>query len=104
MFDIKTKLRRIITAGIVTLVPVVFAGNAEAYQCKNTKTQAEAIGNTQAGTKAAARGFWTTAVKNKYDLAWSVWDISASKSQDCNWTGTKFYCIVKAKPCLYVVQ
>ncbi len=104
MFDINTNLRRVILAGVVALVPVVLAGSAQAYQCKAVKTQAEAIGNTKPATKAAARGLWSTAVKNKYDLAWSVWDIAASKSENCQWTGNKFYCIIKARPCLYVVQ
>ena len=104
MFDVNAKLRRGILAAVVAVIPLALAGSAQAYQCKAVKTQAEALGNTKAGTKASARGFWSTTVKNKYDLAWSVWSIAASKSETCNWTGTKFYCIIKAKPCLYVVQ
>lgn len=104
MFDVNAKLRRTILAGVVALIPLALAGSAQAYQCKAVKTQAESLGNTKPAAKAAARGFWSTAVKNKYDLAWSVWDIAASKSENCQWTGTKFYCMIKAKPCLYVVQ
>lgn len=77
---------------------------AEAYQCKNSYKQAEVLGNLRAQAAKSAKTFWSQAAKNKYDLSWSVWNIAASKSQNCNWTGTKFYCIVKAKPCLYVVQ
>ena len=104
MFDVNAKLRRTILAGVVAVIPLALAGSAQAYQCKALKTQAEALGNTVAGTKASARGFWSTAVKNKYHLSWSVWDIAAAKSESCNWTGTKFYCIIKARPCKYVVQ
>jgi hypothetical protein len=104
MFDVNAKLRRTILAGVVAVIPLALAGSAQAYQCKYLKTQAEALGNTVAGTKASARGFWSTAVKNKYHLSWSVWDIAAAKSESCNWTGTKFYCIIKARPWKYVVQ
>lgn len=104
MLDMNARLRRTILAGVVAVIPLALAGSAQAYQCKALKTQAEALGNTQAGAKASARGFWSAAVKNKHGLAWSVWAIAASKSENCNWTGNKFYCIVKARPCLYVVQ
>jgi hypothetical protein len=104
MFDVNTKLRRGILAAVVAVIPLALAGSAQAYQCKAVKTQAESLGNTRFAAKASARSFWSTAVKNKYDLAWSVWDIAASKSESCNWTGNKFYCIIKARPCLYVVQ
>jgi hypothetical protein len=104
MFDVNAKLRRGILAAVVAVIPLALAGSAQAYQCKAFKTQAEALGNTQVAAKASARGFWSTKVKNKLDLSWSVWDIAASKSENCNWTGNKFYCIIRAKPCLYVVQ
>lgn len=77
---------------------------AQAYQCKTTYIQAEALGNLKLQAQKSAKAFWSQEAKDKYDLSWSVWNIAASKSQNCDWTGTKFYCIVKAKPCLYVVQ
>ncbi|MGE0008705.1 MAG: hypothetical protein AB7S92_24385 [Parvibaculaceae bacterium] len=83
----------------LTLAP----GTADAYQCKTSFIQAESLGTPKVKARRTARTFWVTEARNKYGLAWSVWDIAASKSQKCNWTGTKFYCIVKAKPCLYVV-
>jgi hypothetical protein len=83
---------------------VAMTGGAQAYQCKTTYVQVEALGNLKFQAAKSAKAFWSQAAKNKYDLSWSVWSIAASKSQNCNWTGTKFYCIVKAKPCLYVVQ
>ncbi|WP_119271724.1 hypothetical protein [Taklimakanibacter deserti] len=86
------------------ILAVTFAtSGAQAYQCKTSYVQAEAVGNLRAKAAKSAKTFWTTQAKNQYGLAWSVWPIAASKSQDCNWTGNQFYCIVKAKPCLYVV-
>lgn len=73
------------------------------YQCKTSFTQAEALGTPKFKALKSAKTFWSQEATGKYDLAWSVWNIAASKSQSCNWTGTKYYCIVKAKPCLYVV-
>lgn len=87
----------------VAALPLVTAGTAEAYQCKATFAQAEAIGPNVATTVANAKAIWSNKVKNKYDLAWSVWNISVSKSQNCAWTGAQQYCVIKAKPCLYVV-
>jgi hypothetical protein len=104
MIDVNAKLRRTILAGVVAVIPLALAGSAQAYQCKALKTQAEALGNTAAASKAAARGFWSTKVKNRYDLSWSVWNIASAKNEHCNWTGNKFYCIIKARPCKYVVQ
>lgn len=95
---------RSLACAAALLAFVAMTGGAQAYQCKTSYVQAEALGNIRAQAAKSARNFWSQAVKNKYDVAWSVWNIAASKSQNCNWTGTKFYCIVKAKPCLYVVQ
>jgi hypothetical protein len=92
-------------AAIVSLaaLPFLMTGTAEAYQCKIVKTYAQAIGPAQAATIANAKTIWATKVKNKLDLQWSSWDIAASKSQNCAWTGNNYQCTVGAKPCLYVV-
>jgi hypothetical protein len=91
-------------AAITAAISVSLAGSAAAYQCKNNFVQAEAIHKLPAKARAAAKAAWTAKVKNTYGLAWSVWDIAASKSQNCSFTGGAFYCIYKAKPCLHVVQ
>jgi hypothetical protein len=96
--------KRTLACAAALFALVAMAGGAQAYQCKTTYVQAEALGNPKVKALKSAKTFWSQAAKDKYDLAWSVWNIAASKSQTCNWTGTKFYCIVKAKPCLYVVQ
>ncbi len=65
--------------------------------------QGEGLGKPKFKAQKSARTIWASSVTDTYGLQWSSWDIAKSKSQSCNWTGTKFYCVVKAKPCLYVV-
>jgi hypothetical protein len=79
-------------------------GSAQAYQCKNGYAQAEAHGNTRYKAMKNARNIWSNQVKNQYSLEWSVWNIAANKDTDCSFTGNQQYCIIKAKPCKYVVQ
>jgi hypothetical protein len=80
------------------------ASGAEAYQCKTSYVQAESLGTPKFKAQKNAKTIWASTVNGKFGLQWSSWDIAASKSLGCNWTGAKFYCIAKAKPCLYVVQ
>ena len=80
------------------------ASGAQAYQCKSSSLQAEALGKPKFKAMKSAKNFWSAAAKDKYGLAWSVWNIAESKSTDCDFTGNQWYCIVKAEPCLYVVQ
>lgn len=95
----------LIAAALVTSLALPLAiGSAEAYQCKNGYAQAEAMGNTRFAAMKNARNIWTNQVKNQYSLEWSVWNIAANKDTDCSYTGAKQYCIIKAKPCKYVVQ
>lgn len=83
---------------------VLLSANAQAYQCKTGFTQVETIANTRMSAKASGRAAWTNTVKNAYGLGWSVWTIAASDSQTCQKTGNNWYCVSKAKPCMYVVQ
>ncbi|MGL4592086.1 MAG: hypothetical protein ACRCVZ_09580 [Aestuariivirga sp.] len=83
---------------------IQMAGNAQAYQCKPGYVQVETIATLKAKSKSSGRKLWTSNVKNSLGLEWSVWDIASNESQDCAFTGAKWYCITKAKPCLYVVQ
>lgn len=85
------------------LALVFTTSGASAYQCKSGFEQAEAHGNTRVKARKSARTIRASSVKNEFGLQWSSWDIAASKSQNCDWTGNQFYCIVKAKPCLYAV-
>ena len=53
---------------------------------------------------AGARADWTNKVKNNYGLSWSVWNIASGKQETCTpGAGGTFACVVKAKPCNYVV-
>ena len=88
--------------GLSLLIGFSLAGTAEAYQCKNGYKQVETLAKLKAKSKATGRALWTSEVKNEYGLQWSAWDIAANKSQSCEWTGNRWYCITKAKPCLYV--
>ena len=83
---------------------IQMAGHAQAYQCKPGYVQVETIATLKAKSKASGRKLWTSNVKNSLGLEWSVWDIASNESQECAFTGAKWYCTTKAKPCLYVVQ
>jgi hypothetical protein len=95
--------RAIAYAAAIVITLGFAAGGAQAYQCKSSYVQAEAVGKPKFKALKSARTFWSAEAKDKYDLSWSVWNIAANKSTDCNYTGNQWYCIVKAKPCLYVV-
>lgn len=92
-----------LTCAATLLALAAMTAGAQAYQCKSSYVQAEALGAQKGQATRRARTFWSQAVTEKYDVAWSVWKIAAAKSTNCNWTGTKYYCIVKAKPCLNVI-
>jgi hypothetical protein len=98
-----TKNAAAYAAAAILALSFVTSG-AQAYQCKTGFVQAESLSMPRVKAAKLAKNFWAQEVKDQYGLQWSSWDIAASKSQNCNWTGNKFYCIVKAKPCLYVVQ
>jgi hypothetical protein len=89
---------------LVTFAGFSFASSAQAYQCKGNFTQVETHAKIRAKAKSLGRTYWTSTVKDNYGLQWSVWNIAASKSQSCEHTGNQWYCVTKAKPCLYVVQ
>ena len=96
---------KLVAAALVTaILALPFAAPAQAYQCKNSYSQAEALGNNRFMALKNARNIWANQVKDQYSLEWSVWNIATSKDTDCNYTGSKQYCIIKAKPCKYVVQ
>jgi hypothetical protein len=89
---------------LALVLSLVGTSGAHAYECKGSVVHAEAIANLRLQARSAARTNWTNAAKAQYGLSWSVWDIASSKSMDCSWTGSKFWCVAEAKPCLYVAQ
>ncbi|QPC86297.1 hypothetical protein GA830_05755 [Mesorhizobium sp. NBSH29] len=74
-----------------------------AYACKALPVQAEALSITQTSARAQALKNWSAKTKDKFHLAWSVWDISKDKSLTCRKGAGNWSCKAKAKPCLYVV-
>lgn len=101
---LKQKLRTGFAAlAIVAVAATLFAGNANAYSCKNISQGAVGSKNTKFAAKHAARKKWTSTVKSRLGLAWSVWSIAKNKTIRCKKVGSKWRCIAKAKPCLYVV-
>ena len=96
--------RRLAAFALAASMPFAFAGSAEAYQCKKLRVSAEAIGPNAATTLANAHLIWSNKVMNTLGLSWSVWNIASDKTQTCSFTGNNQYCVVRAKPCLYVVQ
>jgi hypothetical protein len=93
-----------IAFSVVAVAATQMSSSAQAYQCKNSSVQVETIATLKSKSKANGRSLWTTTVKNSQGLQWSVWDIAKSKSQNCEFTNAKWYCVTTAKPCLYVVQ
>jgi hypothetical protein len=89
---------------VLALEIAQMSGSAQAYQCKNSSIQVETIATLKTTSKSNGRSLWTTTVKNSLGLQWSVWNIANTKSQTCEFTSAKWYCVTKAKPCLYVVQ
>ena len=90
--------------GLATAFALAAPDTAQAYQCKSAFVHAEAIANTRIQARSSARSIWSNSAKAQYGLPWSLWKIAKSKSLNCSWTGSKHWCIAKAKPCLYVVQ
>lgn len=97
---------------IRTLAPIAgasvlllgLASGASAYQCKRFNLIGTFAGPGQANALAAAKAQWTAKAKQNYGLSWSVWTIAAGKSETCTASGGGAYaCVVKAKPCNYVV-
>ena len=95
-------------AAVATAVlHVSFPTQALAYQCKDRliETKANQKGHARiAALQRQAIQAWSAQAKARYGLPWSVWKIAAARSTSCgNWQGHST-CIVKAKPCRYVVQ
>ena len=81
-----------------------FTGEAHAYACKGNQYSGAATKNRKFAARAGARKSWENAMKQQFDLSWSVWKIAAGKSIQCHKTGTKHTCLALARPCQYVVQ
>lgn len=100
----RTVLSTLAATAATAAMLISLSGPAEAYKCKATFTKAEAIHKLRIKSAASARGLWAGKVKGTYGLPWSVWNIASGKAVSCSHTGAAYYCVARARPCLYVVQ
>ena len=97
-------IRKLIPFAAAALLLAGATTGASAYQCKNINTIGGLVTQQYAVALAGARADWTNKVKNNYGLSWSVWNIASGKQETCTpGAGGTFACVVKAKPCNYVV-
>lgn len=90
-------------AGASVLV-VGFAAAASAYECKIQPEAGIFVSPSHATAVHASRAMWTSKVKQKFGLEWSVHTIAAAPSQICQPGAGGTQCTFIAKPCKYVVQ
>jgi hypothetical protein len=96
-------LRKLGPLVVASVAIVGFSATADAYQCR-TKNETVVVPDPNQGTAlATAHAAWTASVKSKYGLPWSVWSIAAQPVQSCSPAGSGYQCMVRARPCLYVV-
>ena len=102
-FAIRNILQAAAIVGIATVAMSATTTPSLAYACKAYPEQADAYLKTKFAARAKAVKNWSYKTKNKYGVAWSVWDIAKDKSVDCKKVSGKWTCESNAKPCLYVV-
>lgn len=99
--------RIIASAAAVASAAVVLIGltaGASAYQCKTHPEMAAFVSPDHAASLHTSRAIWTSKVRQKFGLEWSVYSIAANPTQICQNGNGGVQCIVTAKPCKYVVQ
>ena len=100
----KSLIRTLAPVAGASILLLGLAGGASAYQCKRANLIASYAGVGHMVALAAAKAQWTAKAKTNYGLSWSVWNIAAGKNESCVAAGGgAFNCVVKAKPCNYVV-
>ena len=79
---------------------------ADAYQCRAKSESTVMVGVNQPTAAALGQAAWSSKVKTKFGLEWSVWSIAANPQQACAPAGGggSFQCATIAKPCKYVVE
>jgi hypothetical protein len=97
-------IRKLAPIAGASILLIGLASGASAYQCKKLNVTGVFASTGQASTLAGARAQWTAKAKSAYGLSWSVWNIAAGKRETCTASGNGYSCVVKAKPCNYVVQ
>lgn len=90
---------------VAAIAMVALTSAADAYQCKKIGAIGVAARPQQSFALTAAKSTWTTKVKSNLGLEWSVYDIANVVSESCAPRGDGYtQCVVRAKPCKYVVQ
>jgi hypothetical protein len=100
----RTALNMIAAAAIAAAFLTVLAGDAQAYVCKSTPTQAHGTSYVKAAATNKAVQNWSASAKAQFGLPWSVWSIALGHKVKCTRTAGKHTCLASAKPCQYVVQ
>ena len=78
---------------------------AEAYACKTDLRYMAGTAVRRAQTDAVemAKKNWQVRVKQKFGLAWSVWEISEGQHVQCvSNRGGGMLCVARSRPCKYV--
>ena len=99
----RTMLNIVAAAAIAAASLAVFAGDAQAYTCKSTPTQAHGTAVIKATATAKAVKTWSKSAHAQFGLPWSVWSKALGQKVKCTRSGGKHTCLASAKPCLYVV-
>ena len=103
----RTTARMIKIGGFLAValaVSPIFTGGASAYSCLSTEYSGSATNTFMYKARAAAMESWRNAMKQQFGVEWSVWSIAEDSSVECHQAGTRTTCLVRARPCKYVVQ
>ena len=103
----KTLMKSTAAVGLIAALMMsapVATTSAHAYQCKNSPTQSIGLAKLRMKAWTKSKKNWTSNVKSRMGLGWSVWGISNSKSVSCIRLTSQWRCLADAKPCLYTVQ
>lgn len=95
--------RKLAPLAAATVMLVGFSVGASAYECKAQFETATFVSPSAATAMHASRLVWSSKVKQKFGLEWSVHSIAASPVQTCTNGAGGTQCVVMAKPCKYVV-
>lgn len=111
MLNSKMFLNALAALAIASVTTTLTAEKAGAYVCMGQYAMSTGISTSQSQAGSIAKSKWTSWVKGKLGLSWSVWDIAKNKSVICKkrrgrgTRGKTFYtCVAKANPCNYVVK
>lgn len=83
----------------------VLSGQAHAYTCKKKLVHASGHHQNKIMAQHQARQSWTSLVRQRMGLPWSVASISKNQKTVCKRTNSnKVRCVFWGRPCLYVVE